>query len=108
MSKIYLKYKENIERFCDDFIYFYNYLTQNKVKLSNETGQPISSSMSAEEKHQLLFEAGLIKDNMSNNVMVYGIQAWRKEGEHQGISGFYKQKEPLSITLSTIIGKGQY
>ena len=65
---------------------------------------PVSSAMSAEEKHHLLFEAGLIKDNMSNDVMVYGVRAWKEEGEHLGIAGFYEQKEPLSITLSTIIG----
>lgn len=62
----------------------------------------VSSVMSAEKKHQLLYEAGLIKDNMSNDVMVYGIQAWREEGEHLGILGFWKEKEPLSLTLSTI------
>jgi uncharacterized protein (TIGR02679 family) len=69
-----------------------------------QINQQVSASMSAEEKHQLLFEAGLIKDTMSNDVMVYGIRAWRKEGEHQGIAGFCEQKEPLSITLSTILG----
>lgn len=66
-------------------------------------GKNVSAGMNAEEKHQLLFEAGLIRDNMSNDVLVYGIKAWAKEGEHMGISGFFDQQEPLSLTLSTII-----
>lgn len=66
-------------------------------------GKDVSSGMKAEEKHQLLFAAGLIKDNMSNDVLVYGIKAWTKAREHKGISGFFDQKEPLSLTLSTII-----
>lgn len=64
----------------------------------------ISSSMPAEDKHDILFKAGLIRDDMSNDALVYGIRGWKEEGEHQGIAGFYNQKEPISITLSTIIG----
>ncbi len=64
----------------------------------------VSSVMPAEDRHQLLFMAGLIRDDMSNDAMVYGIRAWREAGEHLGIAGFFRQKEPLSITLSTIIG----
>lgn len=63
----------------------------------------VSSTMVAEERHRLLLKAGLIRDDVSNNAMVYSIRAWKEEGEHLGIAGFYTQGEPISITLSTII-----
>lgn len=66
-------------------------------------GRKVASAMPAEEKHSLLLQAGLIRDDVSNDVMVYGIKAWKKDGEHLGIAGFYKQKEPLSLALSTVI-----
>lgn len=66
--------------------------------------QVVSSAMPAEDRHHLLLMAGLIKDDVSNDAMVYGIRAWGEKGEHSGIAGFYTQKEPVSITLSTIIG----
>lgn len=59
--------------------------------------------MNAEQKHTLLLEAGLIRDSMSNDAMVYGIRGCTREGEHRGLAGFYQQKEPLSLTLFTIM-----
>ena len=60
-------------------------------------------AMNAEQKHQLLFEAGLIRDSMSNDAMVYGIRGTAAGQEHLGMKGFYEQREPYSLTLSTIM-----
>lgn len=86
-----------------EYTIFLYYAIQEVLK----SNQNVSSSISAEKKHQILFEAGLIRDNISNNVMVFGIKAWNEQGEHQGISGFCIQNEPLSITISTIISLKQ-
>lgn len=57
----------------------------------------------AEEKAELFWEAGLLRDELSNNMLVYGVGGVGKDGRpHEGIAGFLKQKEPLQLTLMTI------
>lgn len=57
----------------------------------------------AEEKAELFWEAGLLRDELSNNMLVYGINGVGKDGKlHEGISGFLKQREPLYLTLMTM------
>ena len=59
--------------------------------------------MNAEEKANLLYEAGLLKDDLSNNTLAYGIHAIDVEGKvHEGIEGFLKRKEPILLTLKTL------
>lgn len=71
-----------------------------KSRIPNSMGKTI---FQAEEKAELLYEAGLLKDDLSNNTLVYGIGAWTKEGKpHEGIDGFATQREPVILTLSTL------
>lgn len=59
----------------------------------------------AEEKAELFYEAGLLKDDLSNNTLVYGIRAWTKDGNpHEGIGGFGSRGEPMILTLMTLGG----
>ena len=54
-------------------------------------------------KGRLFYEAGLLRDELSNNTLVYGITGMGKDGEpHEGISGFLKRREPLQLTLMTM------
>ena len=56
-----------------------------------------------EEKAELLYRAGLVRDELSNNTLVYGIIGIGRDGKrHEGISGFLKRKEPLQLTLLTM------
>lgn len=56
-----------------------------------------------EGKARLFYEAGLLRDELSNNTLVYGITGVGKDGEpHEGISGFLKRREPLQLTLMTM------
>ena len=53
----------------------------------------------AEDKTEVLFGAGLIKDGISNYTTIYGLIAY-KDGEiHKGWQGFYQNNEPINITL---------
>ena len=63
---------------------------------------------SAEKKANILYEAGLSKDDLSNNTLVYGISGIDQEGKtHEGIEGFWKRKEPMLLTLMTLSGLKQ-
>ncbi|MDO4285660.1 MAG: TIGR02679 family protein [Eubacteriales bacterium] len=56
-----------------------------------------------EYKNSLFYEAGLLRDDLSNDVLAYGIRAWRADGSlHPGIEGFYRTAEPLKLTLRTL------
>lgn len=57
----------------------------------------------SEEKAALFYEAGLLKDDLSNNTFVYGIYGHGMDDKlHPGISGFLERKEPVLLTLMTL------
>lgn len=57
----------------------------------------------AEEKAALFYRAGLLKDELSNHVLVYGISGAEKDGRpHKGILGYLEQREPLHLSLLTL------
>lgn len=57
----------------------------------------------AEEKAALFYRAGLLKDELSNHVLVYGINGVEKHGRpHKGIQGYLEQREPLHLSLMTL------
>ena len=56
-----------------------------------------------EWKARILYRAGILKDDLSNTVLIYGIQAFLQDGtKHIGIAGFYQMREPLQCTLQTL------
>ena len=57
----------------------------------------------AERKNQIFYRAGILKDDLSNDTLVYGIRAWKHNGNlHKGIEGFFQEREPVRLTLRTI------
>ena len=57
----------------------------------------------SENKSDILFKAGIIKDSLSNDVIAYGIRGRYADGSlHQGMEGFFTQKEPLKLSLFTL------
>lgn len=59
----------------------------------------------AEEKSRLMYKTGILKDDLSNEVLIYGFRAWKQnQCIHEGIEGFFKEKEPLRLTLR-ILGR---
>lgn len=76
-----------------------------KSRISGYEGRTLAS---AEKKANILYEAGLLKDDLSNNTLVYGISGMDREGRfHEGIEGFWKRKEPILLTLMTLSGLKQ-
>lgn len=73
--------------------------------LSAEKQEGLSRS---EYKMKLYFEAGILKDELSNDVLVYGIRAWKKDGQlHEGIEGFFRCREAMKLTLKTLGSLGE-
>ena len=57
----------------------------------------------AENRSNVLFKAGIIKDTLSNDVIAYGIRGRCVDGSlHQGMEGFLHQKEPVKLSLLTL------
>lgn len=71
-------------------------------------GDAVSVELSgAEFKKELLYRAGILKDELSNDVLSYGIHAWKNDGNvHAGIEGFVREGEILKLTLKTLGGLG--
>lgn len=56
-----------------------------------------------EWKKLLLFQAGILKDDLSNDILAYGIHAKTRSHElHEGIESFCRLKEPIKLTLFTL------
>lgn len=53
----------------------------------------------AEEKAEVLYSGGIIKDEISNFTVCSGVLAYRNGKVHQGWEGFYNSQEPLQISL---------
>lgn len=69
-------------------------------QVADEKPQSLSR---VEYKNKLYYEAGILKDEVSNDVLAYGIHGWKTDGGlHEGIEGFLKNKEPVKLTLQTI------
>lgn len=76
-----------------------------KWKLKKEKSTGLSNT---EYKNRIYFEAGILKDELSNDVLTYGLHAWKENGElHPGIEGFFQCREPLKLTLKTLGGLGK-
>lgn len=57
----------------------------------------------AEEKNQLFYQAGILKDDLSNYVLTYGVMGLDKNGNlHEGLQGFCERKEATLITLQLL------
>lgn len=75
----------------------FNYLGERNFDLKQE------GLSRAEYKNRIYYEAGILKDEVSNNALAYGIHGWKPDGGlHEGIEGFLENREPVKLTLQTI------
>lgn len=57
----------------------------------------------AEYRQMLFLRAGIMIDELSNTCLVYGVHAWKRDGEsHIGIEGFCLERQPMVLTLKTV------
>ena len=56
--------------------------------------------LEVEQKNQIFYKAGILKDDLSNDVLAFGIRGWKDDGTlHEGIDGFFRAGEPVRLTL---------
>ncbi|MDE8707514.1 TIGR02679 domain-containing protein, partial [[Ruminococcus] torques] len=78
-------------------ILLFNYLGERNFDLKQE------GLSRAEYKNRIYYEAGILKDEVSNDALAYGIHGWKPDGGlHEGIEGFLENSEPVKLTLQTI------
>ncbi|WP_373213519.1 TIGR02679 domain-containing protein [Ruminococcus sp. 5_1_39BFAA] len=57
------------------------------------------------QRQRLYLAAGILRDDMSNYVMISGIQAWNRDGNpHAGMDGFQREGDPVQVPLSVVAG----
>lgn len=56
----------------------------------------------AEELNEILYKAGIIRDEVSNYTLCSGLLAYSNGKEHEGWRGFYEAEEPLQVSLWNI------
>ncbi|MDF2700408.1 MAG: hypothetical protein K0Q49_1966, partial [Haloplasmataceae bacterium] len=80
--------------------YFDDNTLQNKLLIYSLTYYlNIPYPDNAERTTELLYQAGIIKDEVSNFTLCSGLKAFDEYGRHEGWNGFYESGEPLQISL---------
>ncbi len=70
---------------------------------SEQAGEEDNELSKLEKEKRIFYRAGILKDELSNDTLAYGIRAWKRDGSlHEGIEGFFKEEEPIRLTLRTI------
>ena len=76
------------------------YLLYGIRHLFGEAGQ---KGNSAESRAELLYRGGILKDDLYNWVLCFGIRGWLNEGKpHRGMEEYWKNGEPQILTLQNI------
>lgn len=87
---------------CKLLLSFIEYFLEN----TNSYGLDRSSTdglSGIEYTENLLYSVGILKDNVSNTCLVYGLNGVKKDGSvHKGIEGAFIEKEPVQVTLKTL------
>ena len=65
--------------------------------------EKLCEMLEVEQKNQIFYKAGILKDDLSNDVLAFGIRGWKDDGSlHEGIDGFFRAGEPVRLTLRTL------
>lgn len=55
-----------------------------------------------EEINEILYSAGIARDELSIFTTIYGISAYNNKVEHEGWKGFYDKSEPLHVSIKNL------
>ena len=80
-----------------------DYFSENNPVENNFVEKKQELLSETEQKNRLFFQSGILKDDLSNAILAYGIRGWKTDGRiHRGLEGYFQEKEPIHITLRTL------
>lgn len=88
--------------FFDETRGAYSYLIYGIASLC---GLSYGKGFCAEQRGEILYAGGLLKDDISNFVTCIGLVGSKKEGKgqgHRGILGFLQEREPVQLSLMNL------
>ncbi|QXM06568.1 TIGR02679 domain-containing protein [Crassaminicella indica] len=56
----------------------------------------------AEEINEILYRAGIVRDEISNSTITFGLRAYIGKEEHLGFKSFLELKEPLQLSIKNL------
>lgn len=66
-------------------------------------GQAQDKVSGIEQRESVLYQLGILKDDLSNICLAYGVRGIRRDGAvHEGLQGFCREKQALQMTLNTL------
>lgn len=68
-------------------------------------GQADIKLSGVEQRESLLYKMGILKDDLSNICLAYGVAGRKEDGFiHEGLQGFCREKQAVQMTLNTLGG----
>lgn len=83
----------------------YLLLSYLRFYFASEQESDGSETSRAEQVWELFYKAGIVKDDLSNAVLMYGLHGSLPDGSrHAGLEGFCLQHEPVQLTMLSLSG----
>ncbi|TCO77394.1 TIGR02679 domain-containing protein [Marinisporobacter balticus] len=58
--------------------------------------------LNAEEMNEVLYQSGIVRDEISNSTITFGLMAYRKNEAHLGFKSFLDNGEPLQLSIKNL------
>lgn len=56
-----------------------------------------------EQRESVLYQMGILRDDLSNACLAYNVKGWKEDGcLHEGLHGFCREKQAFQLTLNTL------
>lgn len=58
-----------------------------------------------EQRESVLYQMGILRDELSNSCIAYNVEGWKEDGgAHEGLRGFYREGQAFQLTLNVLSG----
>lgn len=88
--------------YFDDGTTACNLLLNYGVYRFGQTDEIVSG---VEQRESVLYQMGILRDELSNACIAYNVEGWKEDGcLHEGLHGFYRERQAFQLTLN-ILGR---
>lgn len=58
-----------------------------------------------EQRESVLYQMGILRDELSNSCIAYNVEGWKEDGGvHEGLRGFHREGQAFQLTLNILSG----